>query len=259
MPENCLPDFKNDLEQFVKKLGAYTMQVADPKGFKNAIPSYHPKNVWENCNSVIVFGIYVGFDYYCSIKLENKTVGDDRIMHVFRDWLQFKIVEFLHERRYHAIVPTGLHNQEKLIHRLSLKLAAHEAGLGIYGRCGIIITPKYGPRVNFGAVLTDANLEPDKKLTHFNPCLNCRLCINSCPPKAIEEDSNFPTSHNGDKCVNIVLRLREKTGDKRFLCGYCYNSCPIGKTKIPGFKLSRYRTLLDLPLKERERLISDAL
>ena len=66
------------------------------------------------------------------------------------------LAEFLQEKGCQTIVPAGFFNREKLIQRLSLKLAAYEAGIGVYGRCGIIITPKYGPRVNFGVVLTDA-------------------------------------------------------------------------------------------------------
>lgn len=251
-----LSDLKSDLEQFVKDLGAYAVRVADPQGFENALLGCHPKNVLRNCKSVIVFGVYVGLDYYRSIQLENKTIGDNRIMHIFRDWIQYRILEFIQERGHPAVVPTGLFDREKLIHRLSLKLAAHEAGLGVYGRCGIIITPEYGPRANFGAVLTETKLEPDGKLTNFTPCLDCQLCADVCPPKAIRTDCNPPKGHNRDRCVNFVLRLRERTADERFLCGYCYDNCPVGKTDKSGFKLSKYRNLSDLPIQERERLVS---
>jgi len=251
-----LPDLKNDLEQFAMNLGAYAMRVADPKGFENALLGCHPKNVLRNCNSVIVFGVYVGLDYYRSIQLENKTIGDNRILHILRDWAQYRILEFLQEGGYPAVVPIGVSDRERLIHRLSLKLAAHEAGLGVYGRCGIIITPEYGPRANFGAVLTAAKLAPDGKLTNFTPCLDCHVCVDVCPPKAISADRNPPEGYNRDRCVNFVLKLRERTSDKRFLCGYCYDNCPVGKTDRPGFKLSKYRSLLDLPVQERERLIS---
>lgn len=251
-----MPDLKNDLEQFVRDLGGYAMRVADPEGFENALLGCHPNNVLRNCQSVIVFGVYVGRDYYRSIQLENKTIGDNRLLHIFRDWVQYRILEFLQQRRYHAVVPIGVSDRERLIHRVSLKLAAHEAGLGVYGRCGIIITPEYGPRANFGAVLTAAKLEPDGRLTNFNPCLDCRLCVDVCPPKAIRADRSPPEGYNRDRCINFVLKLRERTGDKRFLCGYCYDNCPVGKTDKPGFKLSKYRTLLDLPVQERERLIS---
>ncbi len=70
MAENSFSDLKNDLENFVEDFGAYTMQVANPRrGFENAITGCHPRDIFENCNSVVVFGIYVGSDYYRSIVL----------------------------------------------------------------------------------------------------------------------------------------------------------------------------------------------
>jgi epoxyqueuosine reductase QueG len=260
MRESDLYDLKNELERFVKDYGAYAMRVADAsKGFENAVSGCRPKDVMKNCNSVVVFAIYVGSDYYRTLKIENKITGDDRIMHIFRDWLQYKVAEYLLQKGHSATVPTGYFNREKLIPCFPSKLAAYEAGLGVYGRCGIIITPEYGPRVNFGVVLTDANLEPDEKLTDFNPCLECRLCVDLCPPKAIREDVSPPMGHDRDRCINFVLKLREKTRDQHFYCGYCYDSCPVGKTDSPGFRLSRYKNLLDLAVEEREHLIKGAV
>jgi epoxyqueuosine reductase QueG len=94
-----------------------------------------------NCNSVIAFAIYVGPDYYRTLRIENKITGEDRIMHIFRDWLQFKVAEYLLRRGHNTVVPTGYFNREALIPRFPFKLAAYEAGLGVYGRRGIIITP----------------------------------------------------------------------------------------------------------------------
>lgn len=260
MREGGLSDLKDEFKRFVKSYGAYDVRVADAsKGFENAVSGCRPKDVMKNCNSVIVFAIYVGPDYYRTLEIENKITGDNRIMHVFRDWLQYKVAEFLREKGHSAIVPTGYLNRGKLITRFPFKLAAYEAGLGVYGRCGIIITPEYGPRVNFGVVLTDASLEPDEKLTDFNPCLECRLCVDLCPSKAIREDVSPPMGHDRDRCINFVLELREKTCDQHFYCGYCYDSCPVGKTDRHGFGLSRYRNLLDLAVEERERLIKGAL
>jgi len=260
MRESRSSDLKKELEQFVKGFGAYAVRVADAlKGFENAIVGCRPKDVMENCNSVVIFAVYVGPDYYRTLNIENKITGDDRIMHIYRDWLQYKVAEYLREKGHSAVVPTGYFNREKLIPRFPSKLAAYEAGLGVYGRCGIIITPKYGPRVNFGVVLTDANLEPDEKLTAFNPCLECRLCIDLCPPKAIREDVSPPIGHDRDKCIDFVLKLRERTRDQHFYCGYCYDSCPVGRTDRLGFELSRYRNLLDLAASKREHLIREVV
>ena len=137
-------NLKNELDRFVRSFGAYKMRVAEVgSSFENAIEGCHPRDIMTNCNSVIVFGIYVGKDYYRSIKIGNKT-KDYRILHLFRDWLQYYVAEFLREKGYNTTVPKGFFNQETLMTRLSYKLAAYEAGLGVYGKCGIIITPEYG-------------------------------------------------------------------------------------------------------------------
>ncbi len=259
MQRDTASSLKNELGQFVEDFGAYAMRVADLKeGFEKATPGCRPSDVLESCNSVVVFGIYVGLDYYRSIELGKKIVGENRVTYIFRDWLQYKVADLIRDKGYHAAIPSGYSDREKMISRMSIKLAAYEAGLGVYGRSGIIITPEYGPRVNLGAVLTDARLEPDEKLTNFNPCLNCSLCVDLCPVKAVRADVSPPIGHDRQKCVNFVQELREKTADKKFLCGFCYDSCPVGKTSQPGFTLSKHRTLLDLSPRERKRLINEA-
>ncbi|MCK4483013.1 hypothetical protein KAU55_07270, partial [Candidatus Bathyarchaeota archaeon] len=171
-------DLKDDLDEFIRDFGAYKIRVVGvDKGFDNVIEGCHPRDIMTDCNSVIVFSVYVGTDYYRSIKIEETITKDYRIMHLFRDWLQYRVAEYLKEKGYRTIVPRRVFREETLTASLSYKLAAYEAGLGVYGKCGIIITPEYGPRVNFGVVLTDAILEPDAKLTKFNPCRECQVCV----------------------------------------------------------------------------------
>jgi epoxyqueuosine reductase QueG len=250
---------KSELEEFAKGLGAYDLRIADPRGgFEKALSGCRPYDVLADCNSVVVFGIYVGLDYHRSLRLENAQNPVFSVSLLFRDWLQYKMADFVRERGYNSTVPSGYFDRGNLISRMSLKLAAHEAGLGVYGRSGIIITPQHGPRVNFGAVLTDAQLEPDEKLTDFDPCQDCRVCVDLCPVKAIRADVSPPVGYDRGGCVSFVQRLREKTGEKKFLCGFCYRFCPAGKTSRHGFTLSRQKTLLDLPMQERQRLINEA-
>lgn len=75
MRETGSSDLKNELERFVKGYGAYIMRVADAsKGFENAVSGCRPKDVMEKCNSVVVFAVYVGPDYYRTLKIETRSL-----------------------------------------------------------------------------------------------------------------------------------------------------------------------------------------
>jgi len=65
-----------------------------------------------------------------------------------------------------------------------LKDVAVNSGLGCIGKNNLVITPEYGPRIRFRALL----LNRDAKSTgpsDFNPCENCsQPCRKACPIKA---------------------------------------------------------------------------
>lgn len=68
-----------------------------------------------------------------------------------------------------------------------LREAAVAAGLGTLGLNTMLLTPKYGPRVYLGAVMTDAEYEPDEPLEN-DLCLGleeCGRCAAICPEDAI--------------------------------------------------------------------------
>nr|MDJ0784385.1 reductive dehalogenase domain-containing protein [Desulfosarcinaceae bacterium] len=64
---------------------------------------------------------------------------------------------------------------------------AVDAGLGEVGRCGYLLTPRYGARVRIFATLTDMPLIPDSPISigvdEF--CRRCRKCATACPSRAI--------------------------------------------------------------------------
>ncbi|MBI3458566.1 MAG: hypothetical protein HY002_22565 [Candidatus Rokubacteria bacterium] len=69
---------------------------------------------------------------------------------------------------------------------LSLRHVAVEAGMGTLGLEVNLLTPEFGPRVYNGAVLTEAELEPDARLTE-QLCIGepCGRCLLACPPNAV--------------------------------------------------------------------------
>ncbi len=67
---------------------------------------------------------------------------------------------------------------------------AIEAGFGELGRHGLLITPRFGPRVRLGTVTTDLPLIPDEP-TNFGAtkfCEECDICVKECEGDAISKE-----------------------------------------------------------------------
>jgi epoxyqueuosine reductase len=64
---------------------------------------------------------------------------------------------------------------------------AIDAGLGEWGRHGLLLTPEFGPRQRLCKVYTDLPLATDTPIEFgmVDFCTTCRLCAGACPSKAI--------------------------------------------------------------------------
>ena len=68
-----------------------------------------------------------------------------------------------------------------------LKDAAVMAGLGCIGKSKLVITPRYGPRIRFRALLVSRKAAATGPLD-FDFCKDCKQpCRNACPVKAFQE------------------------------------------------------------------------
>lgn len=103
------------------------------------------------------------------------------------------------------------------------KLAAIAAGLGIQGKCSLIITPEFGPRVRLVSLITEAPLKTSAlgKGTTRSICGDCRKCIDICPIDALDYDENTETT-SIDKMACWKLTLPGR-------CGLCMAVCPYGR------------------------------
>lgn len=108
----------------------------------------------------------------------------------------------------------------------SHKLAAHLGGLGFIGRGCLLVTPRFGARVRFATVLTDAPLSADSPGT--GACGDCRRCVEICPARAFT-GAEFRPEDPRDVRMNAMLCRRymdhrEKTVG-RAVCGVCVSVC----------------------------------
>jgi reductive dehalogenase len=111
---------------------------------------------------------------------------------------------------------------------------AIDAGLGELGRLGLLVTPKYGPRVRLAKVITDMPLLPDAPIrfgvTEF--CESCMLCAVDCPSRSITEgprtwEGRSPANNPG---VYKWYVTPEGCYDfNGFSCSNCKRVCPFTK------------------------------
>jgi epoxyqueuosine reductase len=118
-----------------------------------------------------------------------------------------------------------------------LKDAAVLAGIGVMGRNNLVITPHYGPRVRFRALLVDLPLPCTGPLEAFAPCEDCDApCQRACPRDAFEgghyQRRRCRLQMEKDESVTIVLNSPVVGMPTRFKTAYCRRcelSCPVGR------------------------------
>lgn len=111
---------------------------------------------------------------------------------------------------------------------VNLKEEAVRAGLGRRGKSTIVLHPRYGPRLRFIAVKTDAPLEllvDSTPIEEENPvCDGCSICIDACPVKALEPYRMPDTS----LCLSNSANMPEEQG-RLVPCDICLYLCPMAK------------------------------
>ena len=118
---------------------------------------------------------------------------------------------------------------------LTEKPIARRAGVGWYGKNGIIITERFGSWVILGEIITELELETDGSLQR--DCGDCTICFDSCPTKAIVSpyviDRTKCLQFISERPMNVPLAFREKWEDRLYGCTTCQEVCPQNRKVIP--------------------------
>jgi len=119
---------------------------------------------------------------------------------------------------------------------LAIPLAI-QAGLGEYGRNGLLITPEFGPRLRLGKVFTDLPLVPDTP-RHFGVtdfCRQCNRCADACPVKAIPTGPPSAERYDRSNLVGVTkwtVNARTCFGfwiNQNTDCSICIRVCPYNR------------------------------
>ncbi len=146
------------------------------------------------------------------------------------------------------------------------------AGLGEYGRHGLLITPEFGPRLRLGKIFTDLPLAHDKPIQFGVKefCEICKACAEACPAKAIAfgepslvrlNESNIKGvrkwTTDGEKCFKFWAAQNSD-------CSICIRVCPYNKDYsrwenrigrwLAGTRLRKFMLWLDRKLGYGRRL-----
>jgi NAD-dependent dihydropyrimidine dehydrogenase PreA subunit len=137
-------------------------------------------------------------------------------------WVTDRVTEFLRDNGHNA------HAGHPLNGLALYPPLGQMAGLGWRGMSGLLITPRFGPRVRLAAVFTDIENLP---FSQENPhgwiddyCQICQVCVQQCPVDAIyttpiEHPNGLATCVDSDLCLPYFAMYHG--------CSICIKVCPF--------------------------------
>jgi len=182
---------KIEIKKIFMRLGCDICGVANVDRFDDAPKGFHPRDIYDECKSVIVFAkaIPIGIT-----KVDPRIIYQhyNNIGPMILDRIAYEAALEI-EKNYGCAVPIPSDgpyeywDEEKSEGRglLSMKHAAVKAGIGTLGKNTMLLNSQFGSMLNIGAVLTNLDL-PSDPLAEEVCIKNCRKCLDSCPAGALD-------------------------------------------------------------------------
>ena len=219
-----------ELEKFSRQRGVDLFGVADLALAKDFIASQSPFSIghFPRAVSMGMQLIDAIVDLHSPTEPKRQSLYWHHVYEVVTpalDSMAYDLARWLTGKGFKALPVPGStpYDFDKLRGFFSHKLAAHLAGVGWIGKSCLLLTDRFGPRVRFVSVLTDAPLKTGSPLDR--PCGKCHVCIDACPVKAFtgvefRTDEGREMRFDAFKCSEY---RREHP------CGICVSSCPRGR------------------------------
>ena len=201
----------SDIKKAGRRLGADLVGVAPMERFEGAPKQQDPRHIFPDARSCIVLGFRIPRGYFRGIEegtffAAYPALGYGGLNQVYMPVVLRELTCFIEDHGYEAApVPnvypgtsisfaTQKHNPGRSVAvskdkpnpdvLMDFRIAAFVAGLGEFGYSKMFLTPEFGPRARFVAILTDAPLDPDP-LFEGSICDRCMKCVGGCSGKAI--------------------------------------------------------------------------
>jgi len=188
-----------NLKELARDEGADLVGVGAVDRFSEAPRMTHPCGILPEAKAVVVIGIKYpdaaidrwgkppaeSMFFYQSVQLYMTTT--------VMPMIQFKIYRFLEKAGHLAlpVAPSGFFRYRDykglkggFIADFSHRHAAVAAGLGEFGRQGLLLTPRFGVRQRLCSILTSAPLTADPLFGAPSLCDGCEACLKACPVDA---------------------------------------------------------------------------
>ena len=214
-----------DIKKAALRFGADVCGIGDIARFEGTPVSRDPRKILPNAKALIGLGIRVpaelyecmnrGLEYYAYTSLGVKAIDEE-----FTEVLLMKMAALIEDEGYDACLQRSTPNlkikgdqsrnpeiidtvilcdarpvsPEKPPPDVILNFAecAEICGLGRAGLSGRVLSPRFGPYVRFGFIITDMPLESDSVFGEAL-CDRCGACIHACPGNAIDAEKGLDT------------------------------------------------------------------
>jgi epoxyqueuosine reductase QueG len=214
---------EKSIKDHALKLGMDLCGIAPVSRFDGAPQGTHPTDFLPGCKSVVSVAVRLA-DGVIQTIMRNFEDGKFMAQGVYGTYgytiapnfhlvfSVYDIAQYIERNTGCAAMPTQVGPLQTGM-SISQRHAAVAAGLGEFGWMSIVLTPKFGPRNRFGAVLTTAELKPDPMYSGPRLCNpeKCKICTTVCPTGAL--------SKYGEKEARRVI-YKDNSGDKTY--DYCH-------------------------------------
>jgi len=203
----------------------------------------NPKSILKRAKSIISVAQCYLIEETENVQNKNQPLGEIAKYNIGNFYYDVKlklkkIVDFINQETDSKYISKN----KSCYVSLTEKPIAQRAGVGWYGKNGIIITEKFGSWVVLGEIITELELDTDESLRR--DCGDCTICIDSCPTKAIV----YPYVIDRTKCLQFIservmkvpLAFREKWEARLYGCTTCQEVCPQNRKVKPKKYIPKY-------------------